>query len=272
MRLAANLDGGCGDLRRDASDSFYNARHKGGMLQRGALAALVALVKQGEANAALQRAQDVSPSSKPTPVRRRRALGPGAPPPTSVQHEADEVRVLFPLASSQPRCSAAESREEQGMVGDGDGSARAKRGRPVRGKKVETADSGSRGGSDSQGRTRAVSRVVSRGKGKAMEANVLTCAALAGKRRRADSIATATNPSSLGGEGHTEEHKEERKEVGRQGRKGRVAREADAFKADQIGAGHAAAVVGGADVRSTSVDAFAPPSGALLLVSVSACG
>ena len=158
------------------------------------------------------------------------------------------------------------------MVGDGDGSARAKRGRPVRGKKVETADSGSRGGSDSQGRTRAVSRVVSRGKGKAMEVNVLTCAALAGKRRRADSIATATNPSSLGGEGHTEEHKEERKEEGRQGRKGRVARKADAFKADQIGAGHAAAVVGGADVSGTSVDAFAPPSGALLLVSVSACG
>ncbi len=331
------------------------------MLQRGALAALVALVKQGEAKAALQRAQDVSPSSKPTPVRGRGAPDPGVPTLTSVPREANEVRVLFPLASLQPQRPAVESREEQGMVSDGVGSARAKRGRPARGKMemVDKADvrtptslpssrsggrtsvpaakpvapvrpapaspeaatattttmaaaaaapaparqrSGSRGVSDSQGHTCAVSCVVSRGK--AMEENGLACAGLAGKRGRGASAATGTLPCSLAsmrtrdkhakknraqdakgemreergtvetarrclrdGEGRKEEHKEE----GRQGRKCRVARQADAFKADQIGAGHAAVVVVAADVPGTSADGFAPPSGVLMLVSVSAC-
>jgi hypothetical protein len=125
-------------LCRIASDGFYNARHKGGVLQQGALASLEALVRQCKAQAA-------SPSSKATPVMKRRASSPVAQP-KATRCKVGERRVLFPLASSLPtRRSASpkdstESAEEQGIVEDGDHSVRATRGRPARGDKVDRAN------------------------------------------------------------------------------------------------------------------------------------
>ena len=234
-------------LCRDASDGFYNARHKGGVLQRGALASLVALVQQCKAQAA-------SPSSKATPVMKRRASSPVSQP-KATRCKVGERRVLFPLASSLPtRRSASprdstESAEEQGIVEDGDHSVRATRGRPARGDKVERANTAGKAvtraptrlassrcgvrtlvpaatpvplARDSHDAARASAPAGRRGKprggsqgatgalshARTPEKSVeSTCAAPASKRRRAD--CTVTPPSSLASMLYSDKHAEE---------------------------------------------------------------
>ena len=234
-------------LCRIASDGFYNARHKGGVLQQGALASLEALVRQCKAQAA-------SPSSKATPVMKRRASSPVAQP-KATRYKVGERRVLFPLASSLPtRRSASpkdstESAEEQGIVEDGDHSVRATRGRPARGDKVDRANKADKAvtraptrlaSSRFGGRTsvpaatpvplarasheaaRASADAGRRGKprggsqgatgalshARTSEKSVeSTCSAPASKRRRADS--TVTPPSSLVSMLSSDKHVEE---------------------------------------------------------------